>query len=553
MTPISMFRQAHACCQCLLLALALWWPHQASAFESDEHRVMSDLALAVARSMVNAQMPAGERLQEVDAAMAGLQGHYGTITACVDYFLTPEKILALPWASGTPAYASPDALPELGRYSLEQLQSRCASWSLRLMQASHSNHSHFQHDLMMALRAWHQEAVAVSHPPPGSKGNVFAGLFINAMSDHYLQDYFAPGHIVTPRESMTDLQATAMHDLANKMGVEFVPAVQAAPALREVLLYLCPSLAASPDTATCDAPQGVPPDLLAAAGMDKRAAAIRTLLAPEPAPIKFKGDGQLMGDSQLAQRLLLLAVQVRAILDVVDGQNHLQTMAFSFDRGQGKPDASMYFGHYTFEREGKQVISPVALSDQPVASSKGIVWPKLPICSFGQCTDKLYPLRSSSPVFSLSDQRESQSKGAYPGRSVYMLEMAWAGTLIDLSKWPGGFLSAVQMTPSFGYAWYEQYKEHGWGPSLRLSFAVPETEASVGPYIRRLSYTDQGQRVSRTGFGVQAEGGFSSYLTFFLLLGRDQSTDVNGRLQSGRMWGGGLRISSPLTRLSLFD
>lgn len=68
--------------------------------------------------------------------------------------------------------------------------------------------------------------------------NLFATLLLNAISDHYLQDSFAPGHIATLRVRLTDLAATAYHDKRNRRGLDVtVPAdrLQAFPvfALRD--------------------------------------------------------------------------------------------------------------------------------------------------------------------------------------------------------------------------------------------------------------------------------------------------------------------------------
>lgn len=521
------------------------------AFNSDEHRRMSDLAMAVAWGIAEADAVSEARRQEINDAMGALNDHYGQVTECVDFFLMPEKMLDLPWSNRTPEHASPDGMPLLGRFSMAQLVERCGadnSWSAHFMQATHNNHAHFQHDLLMALRAWHMLAVSVGQPTSGHLGNLYGALIINAIADHYLQDFFAPGHIVTPRDAMTDVQATAMHDLANKMGAAFLPRLQD-PSLLNILKYLCTPVGTSD---TCAPLPRVTEKLLRDANLIGRARPLRAMLSPgSDVSMKFKGDGQLFSESQTAQRIYMLAVQVRAILDIIDGQNHLQRVAFNFDRSTGRPEAKTDFGLYDFAKEGSVVETFIA--SEPQREYGGIQWPKLPICSFGQCGNRLYPLRSSSPVLSISDQRESQSNGAYPGRSFYLAELSWAGTLVDLTKISGRFLSAVQITPSLGYGWYEQHSEHGRGPTLRLSIAVPETEFSFGPYVRRLSYTDKGQTVRRNGFGFQIESGFSSYFTFFLLWGMDQSTGVNGDLQRGRMWGGGLRLSAPLTRLSLFD
>ena len=51
--------------------------------------------------------------------------------------------------------------------------------------------------------------------------NLYSALVRNALSDHYLHDFFAPGHITTIRENAHDAIALAMHDRANKSGACF--------------------------------------------------------------------------------------------------------------------------------------------------------------------------------------------------------------------------------------------------------------------------------------------------------------------------------------------
>ena len=49
-------------------------------------------------------------------------------------------------------------------------------------------------------------------------GHILNALVNSALSDHFLNDFFAPGHITTPRENSHDTVALAMHDWANRAG-----------------------------------------------------------------------------------------------------------------------------------------------------------------------------------------------------------------------------------------------------------------------------------------------------------------------------------------------
>jgi len=273
--------------------------------------------------------------------------------------------------------------------------------------------------------------------------------------------------------------------------------------------------------------------------------------------VLLRGDGLLGQREQARQRLLLLAVQVSSILDVLDGQNNLKTVDFSYEFGNGAVAAVTDFGAYDFSHAGQHYASlldgqaaatQVVTTDQARRASEPSVFTP---CSLGGCQDRLYALRTRSPVISVSDERTSQSSGAYHARDLYAVEFSTVGMLWDASRFSGRWLSGVEFVPVFGYATYRQGPVHGHGPSLRLAAAVPETEFSLGIYARWLSYDVDGQRTRKPSFGVRAETGFSSYLTFYVTGGIDYGVSTSGALIRGRMWGGGVRLGAPLTRLDL--
>ena len=223
---------------------------KAEAFESFEHHAMANLALDAAIAFERQAVLGGGDPGAAAAlpAMLEMRGHYGQVTACVDYFLYPEKMLAFSWK---PQATSPsDGIPEHGHFPMQALEDQCRQGA-SLLQASHSNHAHFQQDLMVSLRVWHAMAIGVAR----NENNIYGALFINAIADHYLQDFFAPGHIVTPRDIKTDVPATAMHDKANLAGARFDPGVLKGP-LRRVVAYLCTGRVDGPEprsVADCDA------------------------------------------------------------------------------------------------------------------------------------------------------------------------------------------------------------------------------------------------------------------------------------------------------------
>ncbi len=499
----------------------------ASAFESDEHRAAANAAFQVALAMAGAA-PKESGAGEAIAAMAQVDGRYGDITACVDYFLYPEKMLAFQWNRET-TIANEAEVPARASYPLEALAKVCSRETSRLMQASHSNHAHFQQDLLVSLRVWHAMAISLAR----DEDNWYGALMVNAIADHYLQDFFAPGHVVTPRDIMTDVPATAMHDAANDRGAMFVADV-GDDGLRRVLRFMCRRTAAGdaeplghcPDTAALvPRAYGTP---------DEVADAIRSLLADAPAPIRFLGDTHLFEHAQLRQRVLLLAVETQSILDVVGGRgNHLKAMRFAYDPKTSLPSARIDFGAYAI---GPAVVSAQAAAPAPATVAAGEPEP-------------VYAPGTTVPTLFVSDVRLSQSSGYFKPRDIYSI--GWTGGAWHMTP-PGAsrhWLDAVEVDLSLGLSHYKQGELHGNGGFANLAFTLPETEGSLGPYVSYMSYTDQGRKVWRPAGGLRFEGGFSSYFTFFLLGGIDQSTDAQGRLVRGRAWGGGLRMSFPTSRI----
>ena len=555
----------------IIVSLSVAMPIAGFAFESQEHREMGTIAIGVAKlyaghleSQGDSIPPeAGAAIDAFSAENVPLNGPldgalYGYLVECVDFFLYPEKMLAHGWRVSSETEdkttMGDEGLPD-GKGShlvSSDLVKECDKQGAAYMQASHNNHAHFQQDLMMSLRLWHFMAVALAQ----QEHNYYGALFLNAIADHYLHDFFAPGHIVTPRDRLTDLPATATHDLANQMGAVFVPTPT--PEIEDVLRFLCAQTtdgeAAGRD---CVEPPGLG-DLLRRKG---RKLQIDGLQKHVPALLRhrrvlFRGDGFLGAEEQGPQRVLLLAVQVASILDVLRGKNTFTTVKYAYALKSGVPSATLDFGSYDFSRQGKTYAgfidtepAPVLASTDTHAASGNSQPSRFTPCSLGGCKDRLYELRTRAPIISFSNQRESQSSGAYSARDVYNVELSTFGRLWDLSHLSGRWLSGVEVSPVFGYSIYRQGEARGNGPTLRLSAAIPETEFSLGPYVRWLSYPVSGEATRKLSYGLRLESGFSSYFTFYVTGGVDYGTSVSGTLQRGRVWSGGLRVGVPLTRL----
>ena len=225
---------AAAVLACLWMAAA----PRVFAYSGIEHRQVSRDALRIAFDAVDAPRCPPDAspgsccgrslvLSDLDKANlktlfdeSGSNISYADVVAFVDHVLDPIKLIQRDWTtSGLPTWPK-----DLNEDYLFRLRSRLTLQAL----AAQNNDSHFQSQAMMSWWLWHRDAVLTAAYGNATKGPVgsgserlFAGLFMNAISNHYLEDSFAPGHVITPREGMHDAAAISMHDYYNREGAEF--------------------------------------------------------------------------------------------------------------------------------------------------------------------------------------------------------------------------------------------------------------------------------------------------------------------------------------------
>jgi hypothetical protein len=297
---------------------------------------------------------------------------YGDVTRCVDYFMTPEKLMAgsetaLWYPTENADITSRSHLRERQLYPRQRedlditVAKRCDDSYLNLEGAlsAHVNHTHFQAELLISQRSQHLLALSLH----AIEGNRMAALTANAISDHYLQDSFAPGHITTWRSRLTDLAANAYHDARNRKGLfvlvnqdrfeemmgrgaggtlydkivklmEFDTRTSKSETAREYFLY------ADRPHEDCKRMRCVGPDgqrevksevrqiqeiggrllhKLRKVGADADADAdAPSVPCTADSCVFLRGDSDLWKQEQDEQRLLLLLIQVRSVLDVLE-------------------------------------------------------------------------------------------------------------------------------------------------------------------------------------------------------------------------------------------
>jgi len=118
----------------------------------------------------------------------------------------------------------------------------------------------------------------------------------------------------------------------------------------------------------------------------------------------------------------------------------------------------------------------------------------------------------------------------------------------DFSGWSKEW-SAFVTTSIVGFSWYHDGNVHGSGPTYRLALSVPETEFSIGPYLRYLSYDKNGGATRKFAGGLRVDSGFSSYFTFYLGLGKDYGPTTSGTLDRAWLWSAGVQFTFPASRI----
>jgi|GEM_PF-5828338 len=199
------------------------------AFSGEEHIDISNTALAIAISAALKECPCAddcwlvngdfERLLTREAI--GQRISYGDLVAFADrassveaYFDTTRSTRGLPRSLDDVAWA--------------HIRSVWAN-SMRNYQALHLNQAHFQHGALFNQRQWHEAAVRSA-----ARGELGAAILYSAYSDHFLQDFFAPGHVMAVRVSSDDAVSLTVHDRYNEQGLYFAISPDAHPWIEDL-------------------------------------------------------------------------------------------------------------------------------------------------------------------------------------------------------------------------------------------------------------------------------------------------------------------------------
>lgn len=233
-TLVSLVSLSRTRFSCLLLATLLM-PWKAFSFEGWEHETVSAMSLVVASNYVALsrgqegrmddrwkifQSTTGEFVGEILRGGKPSGVNYGIIAKLVDYMRDPYSMMhRSQTGSGWPTNAESCNLAYL-----ETLSHDSASY----IGASHANYDHFQGRALFSFWFWHKQAVSAAQT-----GNLWGALMLSAYANHFLEDSFAPGHLLAPRDDNAhDIYTLMLHDYYNKRGLTYC--VQAPDQLADI-------------------------------------------------------------------------------------------------------------------------------------------------------------------------------------------------------------------------------------------------------------------------------------------------------------------------------
>ncbi len=487
------------------------------AFDGHEHARVSGNAFRIARAHWLRHAPLSEAesrtLDEFDNSVS--QFGYGQLVVSIDHRIDPLKI----FEKALQREPLPTDVSDLDPRVLK----RALGVDLSALRAAASNETHFQSELTTNLRLWHYFAVQTAtygeKCNPGERcGNLFLALMLNSFADHYLEDFFVPGHILTPRYGLHDAVALAMHDQFNIIGTAFILDREAikrdlAPLLDDVPNDVLESIHASPEL-------------------------IRAFRSGD------LGDLTMWGDSNLkrspTEELLITLVVSRSILDIFESYetsepvNHLSNIQFVNSRLRqfGKRDVSYGYA---------QAVLPYGYHTVPESFPSHLWFPSVV---------ELY----AGPTTLSSEGRVSSRLEFGADKLVVGVPPFWPDThhYLDL---PGEkdyllYPSPVQFGLTLGVSFAYNGNETVYGPHSRLIIAFPMIHSQIGIEGDLKRYElHKGRSETAGSYGIRFQTGFS-LLSLHLGVARDH-VFADGDLRPATAIHAAIGFSGPALKLPL--
>jgi hypothetical protein len=188
----------------------------ARAFLYNEHRDISNEAMRraydYARFCCGSSQGMASRLDAIRDFVERRPGDpagvtYGDLVAIVDYVTEPFAVLH---RRGIRDGSETDICQLLA------MDVATNKGFFRMLHASHGDVNHFQDGGLVSFEYWHKLAILLAGDRKTGDTDLLLALIFNSYADHPLQDFFAPGHALTPRRNMHDASAMALHDFFHR-------------------------------------------------------------------------------------------------------------------------------------------------------------------------------------------------------------------------------------------------------------------------------------------------------------------------------------------------
>jgi hypothetical protein len=263
----------------------------AIAFDGKEHIQLSNLALRTALASVD-EKTAGSYKELSDLLCSPESGAYGVLVSLADYTRDVSEILG----NDQNVMGLPHSGQDLDWGEIREIQGNAFSW----FEAVHTNDTHFQVAALTTYWHVHDRAKTVA-----ANGNLFAAMALEAYADHFLQDFFAPGHVITPRTELVDFASLALHDRTNRRGLDF----SFAKGFSAELLKLVQKV----ENTTGSCPHAIDPDESAFQLTSKDFSTLRAAISE--GSLRFYGDSKLRKNG--AQAAFIIAATADSINEVL--------------------------------------------------------------------------------------------------------------------------------------------------------------------------------------------------------------------------------------------
>jgi hypothetical protein len=525
------------------------------------------------------------KLEEKKGEVVSENISYGDIVMCVDYFLTPEKLIAgrehhliqgaiaddgaiskgeRKEVSGDEKFVHSSGLfPQNVKDLSFDVVKRCDPDYLNLegARAGHVNHSHFQSELLVAQRTSHLLALAIGR----SERNVFSAFAINAISDHYLHDAFAPGHITTTRSRLTDTAANAFHDFNNragldvsvdlnkmKMTVDIGSDKKKFDLLSEIIEKINFDVLSSDyffrpgkiGDVHCGGKCRSSESDLARLATLKDIFGVRN----ENILVRLKGDGNLWAVEQDKQRLLMLWTSVRSIYDVLKSIPEMNP-------DPSIPIPTVFNDSFKNNSDWKWVYTAADKDNRLFGAAPSKIDAGIgPIQYSVKFIDKEEVIDDTGKREWVNYRKMDKLWGVSYGIDNMTFGDAQNRKILNFESYLGGKASRGRTSENWavvgGFQAYSGLGPDGIALTGRVVYVMPATETGISIQARALRLArHNAPAMWKLTMGGRMDFGFTSFMTMYIQGGRDFAVQKDDGVRSGWSIGAGIQLVAPTCRI----